>query len=122
MTRAEVDESEEVRADGRRLRRDLDRYARSDLARSLCSLATSVVPFVALWGLMYVVFPVSYWLVLLLAVPAVGFLLRTYIVFHDCAHGSFLSGRRANAWVGTVLALIVFTPFARWRHEHVIHH
>jgi omega-6 fatty acid desaturase (delta-12 desaturase) len=60
--------------------------------------------------------------VLLLAVPTAGFLLRTYILFHDCAHGSFLPWRRANAWLGSALALIVFTPFARWRHDHVGHH
>jgi omega-6 fatty acid desaturase (delta-12 desaturase) len=71
---------------------------------------------------MYFALQVSYLLVLVLAVPTAGFLLRTYILFHDCAHGSFLPGRRANAWVGSVLALIVFTPFARWRHEHIGHH
>jgi omega-6 fatty acid desaturase (delta-12 desaturase) len=71
---------------------------------------------------MYFALQVSYLLVLVLAVPTAGFLLRTYIVFHDCAHGSFLPGRRANAYLGAVLALIVFTPFARWRHDHVVHH
>ncbi|MFI5045794.1 MAG: fatty acid desaturase [Acidimicrobiia bacterium] len=103
-------------------RADLDQYARSDLARSIWGLATSVVPFLALWALMFVVYPISYWLVLLVSIPAVGFLVRTYILFHDCVHGSFLSGRRANAWVGTALALLVLTPFARWRYEHVTHH
>jgi omega-6 fatty acid desaturase (delta-12 desaturase) len=115
-------DSGSLRRGGSSGRGDLDRYARSDLARSLRGLATSVVPFIGLWGLMYLALPVSYWLVLVLAVPAAGFLLRTYILFHDCVHGSFLSKRRANAWVGTVLALIVFTPFARWRQEHVMHH
>jgi omega-6 fatty acid desaturase (delta-12 desaturase) len=100
----------------------LDLYARPDLGRSLFSLATSVVPFIALWGLMYLALQVSYLLVLVLAVPTAGFLLRTYILFHDCTHGSLLPGRRANAYVGAVLALIVFTPFARWRYEHAVHH
>jgi omega-6 fatty acid desaturase (delta-12 desaturase) len=71
---------------------------------------------------MYLSLGISYWLVLLLAIPTAGFLLRTYILFHDCTHGSFLPWRRANAWLGSVLALIVFTPFARWRYEHVGHH
>ena len=59
---------------------------------------------------------------LALAVPAAGFLLRTYIVFHDCAHGSFLPSRRANAWLGTALGLLVYSPFVRWRHDHAVHH
>jgi omega-6 fatty acid desaturase (delta-12 desaturase) len=47
---------------------------------------------------------------------------RTYIMFHDCVHGSFLPSRRANVWLGTALGLLVFTPFARWRYEHLVHH
>ena len=101
---------------------DLEQYARSDLKRSLRSLATSVLPFLVLWAAMFAVYSTSYWLVLLLAIPAAGFLVRTYIMFHDCVHGSLLSGRRANVWVGTALGLLVFTPFARWRYEHLIHH
>ena len=86
------------------------------------ALATSVVPFVGLWALMYFSLQVSYLLVLAIAVPAAGFLLRTYILFHDCAHGSFLPGRRANAWVGNALGILVLTPFARWRYDHAVHH
>ena len=103
-------------------RGDLDRYARSDLGRSLFAVATSVVPFLGLWVLMYFSLQVSYLLVLALAIPASGFLVRTYILFHDCAHGSLLPSRRANAWLGSVLGLMVFTPFARWRYEHIVHH
>jgi omega-6 fatty acid desaturase (delta-12 desaturase) len=103
-------------------RADLGQYARSDLGKSLRSLATSLLPFLVLWAAMFAVYPVSYWLVLLLAIPAAGFLVRTYIMFHDCVHGSLLSSRRANAWLGTALGLLVFTPFARWRYEHLVHH
>ncbi len=103
-------------------RADLEQYARPDRARSVSSLATSVLPFLVLWALMFVAYPVSYWLVLLLAIPAAGFLVRTYIMFHDCVHGSLLASRRGNAWLGTALGLLVFTPFARWRYEHLIHH
>jgi omega-6 fatty acid desaturase (delta-12 desaturase) len=97
-------------------------YAQPNLGRSILGLATSVVPFLALWVAMYFSLQVSYFLVLALAIPAAGFLLRTYILFHDCAHGSFLPGRRANFWLGSTLGLLVFTPFARWRYEHAVHH
>lgn len=100
----------------------LEPYARPDLARTFVALLTSVVPFLLLWGCMYLALPVSYALVLVLAIPTAGFLVRTYILFHDCAHGSLLAGRRANTYLGSVLALIVFTPFARWRHDHAVHH
>jgi omega-6 fatty acid desaturase (delta-12 desaturase) len=101
---------------------DLAPYARPDLRRSLLDLLTSVVPYLALSVAMYMALGVSYLLVLALAVPAAGFLMRTFIIFHDCAHGSFLPSRRANAWLGGVLGLFVYSPFLRWRHDHAIHH
>ena len=81
-------------------------YTRPRMGRSLLDLATSVVPYIALSAVMYLLLDVSYWLALVVAVPAAGFLLRTFIVFHDCAHGSFLPSKRANTWLGRVMALL----------------
>lgn len=100
----------------------LAEYAQPRLARSLLDLATSVVPYLALMVGMYFLAGMSAWLVLAVSVPAAGFLVRTYIVFHDCAHGAFLRGRRANERLGAVCGLVVFTPFQRWRHQHAVHH
>ena len=85
-------------------------------------LLTAVVPYLALSVAMWFLLDVSYWLVLLVAVPAAGFLLRTYILFHDCTHGSLLPSKRANTWLGRGLGVIVFSPFSSWRHNHAIHH
>ncbi len=98
------------------------RYEQPVLARSLCDLATSVVPYLALTVAMYLCLEVSPWITLALAVPASGCLLRTFIVFHDCAHGSFLPTKRANLWLGRFTALLVFQPFTNWRHNHAVHH
>jgi omega-6 fatty acid desaturase (delta-12 desaturase) len=97
-------------------------YARPRLGRAFTDLATSLVPYVGLSVLMFLALDVSYLLTLAIAVPAAGFLVRTFIVFHDCAHGSFLPSKRANAWLGRGLGLVVFQPFASWRHEHAVHH
>ena len=90
-------------------------YAKPKVSRSLLDVATSVLPYLALSYLMYLTLSVSYLLVLAIAVPASGFLLRTYILFHDCTHGSFLPTKRANAWLGVVLGLLVYSPFHSWR-------
>ena len=98
-------------------------YERPSWGRSLLDLATSAVPYVALSVLMYVSLgEVTYWATFALAIPTAGFLLRTFIVFHDCTHGSFLPSRRANLWVGRLSGLLVFQPFANWRHTHAVHH
>jgi omega-6 fatty acid desaturase (delta-12 desaturase) len=81
-----------------------------------------VIPYFALSVAMYFLLSVSYLLALVVAVPAAGFLLRTYIIFHDCSHGSFMPTKRANTWLGVVVGLIVFSPFHSWRLEHAGHH
>lgn len=97
-------------------------YAQADVRRSLACLATSVVPYFVLLAGMWLLLPVSYALVLVLAIPASGFLVRTFIIFHDCTHGSFMPTRRANTWIGIFAGLIVYSPFHSWRHEHAQHH
>src|SRR3954467_763400 len=83
----------------------LQPYARPHLGRSIADVLTSVVPYLALSVGMYWLLDVSYLLVLLVAIPAAGFLLRTYILFHDCTHGSFLPTKKANMWLGITLGL-----------------
>jgi acyl-lipid omega-6 desaturase (Delta-12 desaturase) len=103
-------------------REGLARYEQADRRRALLDLATSALPYLALSGAMYVALSTSDLLTVALALPAAVFLVRTFIVFHDCSHGSFLESRRANAWLGTALGLLLYSPFARWRHDHAIHH
>ena len=92
------------------------------LRPALFDVATSVVAYLALTAVMFFAFRISYLLVLVLAIPAAGFMVRTFIVFHDCAHGSFVRSKRANAMLGAVLGVVLYTPFAWWRHEHAVHH
>jgi acyl-lipid omega-6 desaturase (Delta-12 desaturase) len=98
------------------------RYAQPHLGRSLADLATSLVPYLALVAAMVILEPTQLWAVLLLAVPTAAFQLRTFIVFHDCAHGSFLPWRSANIWLGRVLGVLVYTPFGAWKASHARHH
>jgi omega-6 fatty acid desaturase (delta-12 desaturase) len=97
-------------------------YAKPHLGRSVLDVLTSVVPYLVLFYVMYLLLDVSYLLTLAVGVLAAGFLLRTYIVFHDCTHGSFLPTKRANAALGSFVALLVYHPFAAWRHAHAVHH
>jgi acyl-lipid omega-6 desaturase (Delta-12 desaturase) len=100
----------------------LAQYARPRVSRSLLELATSILPYLALSVLMYLTLGASHLLVLILSVPAAGFLVRTFIVFHDCSHGSLFKSKRANALVGAFAGLLVLSPFRRWRHDHAVHH
>ncbi len=90
--------------------------------RGLLAVATSLVPYLALSGAIYATLGVSVLLTVALTILAAGFLVRVFVVFHDCTHGSLLPSRRANAVLGTVLGLLVLAPFVRWRHDHAVHH
>src|ERR1700729_674151 len=101
---------------------ELGADARPRLRRSVLEIVTSVVAYLAVSVLMYLALGVSFLLALALILPAAGFLVRTFVVFHDCAHGSLLPSKRANRYVGRFLGLFVLSPFERWRHDHAVHH
>jgi omega-6 fatty acid desaturase (delta-12 desaturase) len=102
---------------------DLSAYERPHLGRSLLDIVTSVVPYLALTAVMYAIYhQVSVLVIIALALPAGGFLLRTFILFHDCGHGSFFGSKRANRWFGRFCAVLVWQPFSNWRHDHAVHH
>ncbi len=102
--------------------RSLSPYQRSQTGKSIWQIANSVIPFLLMWPLMIWSLSVSYWLTLGLALVAGGFMVRVFIIFHDCGHGSFFRSRRANEWVGFLTGLLTFTPHLQWWKEHAIHH
>ncbi len=97
-------------------------YQKPQTRASLWQLANSVVPYLALWAAGYHLLAVSYWLTLATSVLAAGFLVRIFIIFHDCGHGSFFASRRANDAVGFITGVLTFTPYFDWRREHALHH
>lgn len=98
------------------------RYQQPSVGRSVWQIVNTLVPYAALWWLMYWSLGVSYWLTLPLAILAAGFLVRLFIIHHDCGHGSFFKSRRANDIVGFVTGVLTWTPYYQWRWEHAVHH
>ena len=90
--------------------------------RSITQLLVTAVAFVALWLGMWLSLDHGYWITLLLALPAAGFLVRLFIIQHDCGHGSYFRSRRANDIVGRVLGVITLTPYDYWKRAHATHH
>jgi acyl-lipid omega-6 desaturase (Delta-12 desaturase) len=100
----------------------LSQYREPDLRRSVLQLVSSVVFFGLLWGLMWFSLRYSYGITLLLAVPTAGFLVRLFILQHDCGHGSFFKSKTLNDVVGFMLGVLVMTPYTCWRRQHALHH
>jgi acyl-lipid omega-6 desaturase (Delta-12 desaturase) len=97
-------------------------YQAPSVGRSLAQVASTLVPYAALWCVMVHTMSVSYWLTLPLAILAAGFLVRAFILFHDCGHGSFFKSRKANDTLGFITGVLTFTPYRHWRWEHAMHH
>ena len=98
------------------------RYQEPSAARASWQIVNTLVPYVLLWYLMYLALAVSWWLVVPLAIAAGAFLVRVFIIFHDCGHGSFFKSPAANSIWGFICGVLTFTPFYHWRWEHSLHH
>jgi len=98
------------------------RYQKPSTWRALWQIADTLGPIALLLYLMYRSLAVSWWITLPLAALAGAFLVRVFIIFHDCGHGSFFKSRMANDVVGFLAGVLTFTPYYHWRWEHAIHH
>ncbi len=99
-------------------------YQAPDFSKVIGQILTSIIPYLGLMILMYFTLGISYWWTLLLAVPAAGFAVRTFIIFHDCGHQSFFGSKnkRANDILGVITGILTFTPYHFWRRAHAKHH
>ena len=104
------------------LTRTLLRYRKPSFSRALFEVVVTAVPLALLWAAMWWSLRYSYWLTLLLAFPAAGFMLRLFMIQHDCGHGAFFRQSAANNWLGRILGVFTLTPYDYWKRNHAIHH
>lgn len=105
-----------------KLHKDVAPFAKSDQRKSVIQLINTIPPFFILWFLAYQSLSISVWLMLPFAIVAAAFVVRTFIIFHDCTHGSFFKSRKANDVVGTITGVLTLFAYAKWKREHAIHH
>jgi len=98
------------------------RYQKPSIGRGVWQIVNTLVPYAALWYVMYLTMTISWWLTVPLAILAGAFLVRVFIIFHDCGHGSFFKSSTANHIVGAITGALAFTPYYHWRWEHAVHH
>ncbi|HUL89829.1 MAG TPA: fatty acid desaturase [Pseudolabrys sp.] len=109
--------------DARSWTRILANYRQPNQARSIAELAITFVPLAILWTTAWFIFSLGYgWACLFIAIPAAGFLVRLFMIQHDCGHGTFFTHRQANDWVGRLIGALTLTPYDFWRRSHAIHH
>ncbi|KGX86094.1 fatty acid desaturase [Pontibacillus litoralis] len=104
------------------LRKSVASFAKANTTAGVRQLINTLVPFFLLWFLAYQSISISIWLAIPLAMIAGGFLVRIFIIFHDCTHGSFLPNKTANKIIGNITGIITMFPFEKWKREHTIHH
>ncbi|MGE0021877.1 MAG: fatty acid desaturase [Draconibacterium sp.] len=102
--------------------KNISQYSKPEISKSLWQIINTFIPYVGLWLLIIWSLSVSYWITAGLIVIAAGFLVRLFIIFHDCGHGSFFKSQRANRSVGMFFGILAFTPYYKWHNEHMQHH
>lgn len=100
----------------------ITRYNKPRISSSIWQLVNSVVPYLLLWVLMVYTLQISFWLTLPITVLAAGFLIRIFIIFHDCGHGSFFRSKKLNFYIGSACGMFAFTPYHKWTDSHRAHH
>jgi len=98
------------------------RYQKPAIWRGVWQVVNTLIPYAALWYLMFLSLGVSWWITVSLAILAGGLLVRVFVISHDCGHGSFFSSRKANDILGFITGVLTFTPYHHWRWEHALHH
>ena len=97
-------------------------YNSPNWKKSWLQISNSVLPYFLIWVLIGLFGNLSPLVPFILGIIAAGFMSRSFIIFHDCAHGSFFKSSKMNKIVGSFLSVITFTPFYKWRYEHLTHH
>jgi omega-6 fatty acid desaturase (delta-12 desaturase) len=97
-------------------------YRSPDIPRSVRELAVTAAPLAVLWLLAWLALARGWWWAILLTIPAAGFLVRLFMIQHDCGHGAFFPNRTANNWLGRVIGVLTLTPYDHWRRTHAVHH
>ncbi|MBD3402579.1 fatty acid desaturase [candidate division GN15 bacterium] len=121
MAKADTD-APATDVDARLIQRELSSFQRPSRGKSIWQLINSLVPYILLWILAYELLHVSFWLTVPVLIVAAGFMIRIFIIFHDCGHGSFFRSKKANDFWGVITGIITFTPYHYWRASHAKHH
>lgn len=104
------------------LRNQIAIFEKSTTKDSVWQLINTIIPFIMLWFLAYQSLSISYIITFILTVAAAGFLVRIFIIFHDCCHHSFFKNRLANKMIGTITGVLTLFPYEQWAHDHSVHH
>jgi acyl-lipid omega-6 desaturase (Delta-12 desaturase) len=104
------------------INKNIAKYLEPSLGRSIWQIANTFIPYIGLWIIIVYSLSISYWLTAFLVILAAGFLVRLFIIFHDCGHGSYFKSQRASRIIGMFFGILAFTPYDKWHNQHMRHH
>lgn len=106
----------------KQLRKEVALFAKSETKTSVLQIINTILPLLVIWAAGYFLLQFSPWFAVACSVLASGFVVRTFIIFHDCTHGSFFKSKKANNVVGNITGILTSFPYEKWKREHIIHH
>src|SRR5690625_1069619 len=106
----------------KQLHKSVAPFTKANNKKSIIQLYNTLLPLLLFWILSFISLQFSVWLTLLFSVIGSAFIVRTFIIFHDCTHGSFFHNKKRNDIIGTITGIITLFPYEKWKREHAIHH
>ena len=106
----------------KKLRKDVASFAKSETRKSIMQICNTLIPLLVAWTLGFYLLQFSPWYTIACSIVAAGFVVRTFIILHDCTHGSFFKSKKANNRVGFITGVLTSFPYEKWKREHTIHH
>ena len=97
-------------------------FQQPNLKRAVWQIVNTLGSVLLIWIALYFTMNISWWLTLGLSILCGLFLVRVFIIFHDCGHGSFFKSKKANDILGFITGMLTFTPYHHWKWEHAMHH
>jgi len=104
------------------LKKNVAPYEKTDTKSSIKQIINTLGPLVLFWYAAFLSLSISYWLAFPFILLSSGFLVRTFIICHDCTHQSFFKSRLANDIIGTITGILTLIPYQQWKNSHSIHH
>src|SRR5690625_4018519 len=105
-----------------KLHKSVAPYTYPNKKKSIFQLVNTILPLFLLWFLAYQSLSISIWLAVAISLIAAGFVVRTFIIFHDCTHGSFFHHKKVNDAIGAITGVLTLFPYEKWKREHGIDH
>jgi omega-6 fatty acid desaturase (delta-12 desaturase) len=100
----------------------INKYSKACNVKGFTQVLTTLVPIAVLWWAAMRSIEISYWLTAAITLAMSLFLLRVFVLMHECGHESLFRTGRLNKTFGFIFGVLSGMPQYVWSKHHAYHH